>query len=582
MTSPTIKTKKSLTEIVRGARRWVILAMLLSLHAALISPVGSEFERVWLLVHFGLFLLWQPFVSTDRELNILAVLLLLSITGVVLYVLAPWMMVAWLAILIGIMGGKVFTQQAARLGRFYVAAVFYLFAILLIWAVPLFLLGISVFPQAVQTVVTFFLPLVLFAMVFLPYESEDETNAQVFDFFYSLLIFQLVVVLVLGSISAMRVTDNQYFQAVVLTVLALAIGLFILGVLWGPRAGFGKLRTYFSRYLMSVGMPFELWMRRIAELSETDMSSARFLQHAMNEVATMPWLTGAEWTSPDGAGNFGEKTIHTASYQYHQLGVTFHSESSLSPAMLLHLRLLAQVVGEFYEGKRREQTLKQNTYIQAVHETGARLTHDIKNLLQSLYALASAGSAEAHKPKPDIDRRPPSPYEALLGRQLPQLTKRLQTTLDKLQNPAVNTHGVTMRASEWWAEVLARHADTGVKFHAAGEMTELIPAALFDTVLENCLENARQKKQREPDIEISVEYSCKPSPKLSITDTGSAISSAAMENLFRAPIVDSSSSGLGIGLFQTAKQAEQEGYVLGVGENEMCSVSFVLKEDVDN
>jgi K+-sensing histidine kinase KdpD len=196
--------------------------------------------------------------------------------------------------------------------------------------------------------------------------------------------------------------------------------------------------------------------------------------------------------------------------------------------------------------------------------------------LQSLYALASAGSVEAQKPKPDIDRRPPSPYEALLGRQLPQLTKRLQTTLDKLQNPAVNTHGVTMRASEWWAEVLARHADTGVKFHAAGEMTELIPAALFDTVLENCLENARQKKQREPDIEISVEYSCKPSPKLSITDTGSAISSAAMENLFRAPIVDSSSSGLGIGLFQAAKQAEQEGYELYATHNSPHFVCFNL------
>ncbi len=581
MNSPAIKTKKSLTDIVRSVRRWVILAMLLSLHAALVSPVGSEFERVWLLVHFGLFLLWQPFVSPDRELNLFAVLLLLSITGVVLYVLAPWMMVAWLAILIGIMGGKVFTQQAARLGRFYVAAVFYLFAILLIWAVPLFLLGISVFPLAVQTAVTFFLPLVLFAMVFLPYEAEDETNAQVFDFFYSLLIFQLVVVLVLGSISAMRVTDNQYFQAVVLTVLSLAVGLFILGVLWGPRAGFGKLRTYFSRYLMSVGMPFELWMRRIAELSETDMSSARFLQHAMNEVATMPWLTGAEWRSPDGAGSFGAKAIHTASYQYHQLAVTFHSESSLSPAMLLHLRLLAQVVGEFYEGKRREQTLRQNTYIQAVHETGARLTHDIKNLLQSLYALASAGSAEAQKHKPDIDRRPPSTYEALLSRQLPQLTKRLQTTLDKLQNPAVNTHGVTMRASDWWAEALARHADTGVKFSASGNMTESIPSALFDTVLENCLENARQKKQREPNIEISVEYACDATPKLTITDTGSAISSVAMENLFRAPMVDASSSGLGIGLFQAAKQAEQEGYVLGVsGSGTGGGVRFVLEVDV--
>jgi sensor histidine kinase regulating citrate/malate metabolism len=99
-------------------------------------------------------------------------------------------------------------------------------------------------------------------------------------------------------------------------------------------------------------------------------------------------------------------------------------------------------------------------------------------------------------------------------------------------------------------------------------------------VLENCLDNARQKKQREPDIGISVEYSCKPSPKLTITDTGSAISSAAMENLFRAPIVDSASDGLGIGLFQAAKQAEQEGYVLGVVNSENKSVRFVLDADV--
>ena len=231
MNSIFIRPRRSLTETIRGARRWVIVAMLLSLHLALVSPIGGEFERAWLLVHFGLFLLWQPFVSTDRELNILAVLLLLGITSVVLYVLANWMVVAWLAILIGIMGGKVFTQNAARSGRFYVAAVFYLFAALLIWVVPLYLLGISALPTGLQAVVTFFLPLVLFAMILLPYRADDENSTQVFDFFYSLLVFQLVVVLILGSISAMRVTDNQYFQAVVLTVLGLAGGLFILAVL---------------------------------------------------------------------------------------------------------------------------------------------------------------------------------------------------------------------------------------------------------------------------------------------------------------------------------------------------------------
>ena len=63
-------------------RRWVILAMLLSLHAGLMSDSGGNFQRIWLMVHFGLFLIWQPFVSTNQELKVFAILLLLTITGV--------------------------------------------------------------------------------------------------------------------------------------------------------------------------------------------------------------------------------------------------------------------------------------------------------------------------------------------------------------------------------------------------------------------------------------------------------------------------------------------------------------------
>ena len=240
------------------SRRWVILAMLLSLHAGLIADSGGSFQRIWLMVHFGLFLLWQPFFSTERELKVFAILLLLGITGVVLYSLAGWMLVTWIAIMIGIMGGKVFTLQAARRSRFYLVAAFYLFTILLVWTVPVSLLGLSDVPRELRAVASVFLPLTLAAMAVLPFRAEDEATTQVFDFFYSLIVFQLVVVLVLGSIAAMRVTNNQYFQAVVLTVLAFAGALFILAVLWGPRTGFGGLRTYFSRYLMSVGMPFEL------------------------------------------------------------------------------------------------------------------------------------------------------------------------------------------------------------------------------------------------------------------------------------------------------------------------------------
>ena len=43
--------------------RWVVLAMLLALHAALLAAPGSEFQRVWLLVHFGLFLLCSLYLQ---------------------------------------------------------------------------------------------------------------------------------------------------------------------------------------------------------------------------------------------------------------------------------------------------------------------------------------------------------------------------------------------------------------------------------------------------------------------------------------------------------------------------------------
>jgi hypothetical protein len=597
--------KKTLAVRLLGAKRWVVIAMLLALHGALISPSGSDYERVWLLIHFGLFLLWQPFVNTDRALNRLAVAMLLAITAAVLVVLADWMVVAWLAILIGILGGKVFTLQHTRRGMFYLVAVFYLFAMLLIWAVPVFLLGIAAFPAGVRTLVSVFLPTVLVSMAVLPFRADDEAAVQVFDFFYSLLVFQLVVVLVLGSIAAMRITEDQYFQAVLLTVFGFAALLFILAVLWSPRAGFGGLRTTFSRYLMSVGMPFELWMRRIATLSENEAQPARFLGEAMAEIASLQWLKGGAWHSPDGAGNFGSETRHATRFRHHELDITFFSESRLSPALSLHLRLLAQVVGEFYEGKRREHALKQHAYMQAVHETGARLTHDIKNLLQSLVSLTAAGVDSAERR--DVERRRvPGAYEALLARQLPQLTARLQTTLEKLQNPAIDVVASSAYAHTWWADVCARYEhnvdgnidDTNVHLHAESpdEHTRL-PVALFDAVLENCFENARQKQharrrlagqRAETTLNFTVTLALQPAPSLTITDDGDAIAPDVAARLFRQPIerpnasspkaADSRGAGLGIGLYQAARQAAREGYELVLTSNREGAVTFQLRK----
>src|SRR5688572_3554237 len=127
----------------RGAlnpRRWIVLAMLLALHGALVSEPGGAFARTWLLVHFGFFLLWQPFFSTRRVVEPMAALLLLVIVGVTVYFVAGWMIVTWLLLLLGILGGRVLMTASAPRDRFYLVAFAYLVAILLLWAVPRLLL----------------------------------------------------------------------------------------------------------------------------------------------------------------------------------------------------------------------------------------------------------------------------------------------------------------------------------------------------------------------------------------------------------------------------------------------------------
>jgi signal transduction histidine kinase len=558
-------TAQRLAGTFSAQRRWVVLAMLLALHLALVSSPASEFQRIWLLVHFGLFLLWQPFIAADREIELFSAVLLFVITAATIYFLAGWMIVAWLIILLAIFGGRVFTVQAAARSRFYLVAFAYVLAILLLRAVPALLLPGQPVPPPIAVISFVIVPMMLVSLTVLPLARPEADSAQVFDFFYAVLVFQLGVVLVLGSIAFMRFTNDQYFLSVALTVLGFGVGLFVLAALWNPVRGFGGLRTYFSRYLLSVGMPFELWMRRIAELAEHEPDSHRFLEQALTEIVAFPWITGAQWKSPDGEGGFGLLGGYATRFTYHELEITFETEISLSPALFLHMRLLAQVVGEFYEGKRRETALRQNAYLQAVHETGARLTHDVKNLLQSLFALTSMA------PRDGADA-----YSGLLQRQLPQLTKRLQATLEKLRAPEVATREMPVGARAWWADLERRIADLPVALKPAIESDAEIPSALFDSFVENALDNARGKKEREPDIEISIVFACAPGQiELSVCDTGSAVPEAITRKLFREPI--QRAGALGIGLYHAERQAQQAGYRVVLAHNRDGYVCFTLE-----
>jgi signal transduction histidine kinase len=278
----------------------------------------------------------------------------------------------------------------------------------------------------------------------------------------------------------------------------------------------------------------------------------------------LPWIRGGTWKSADGEGEFGRPGEHSLRFEQHGLVIVFHAEIPLSPALFLHMRLLAQVVGEFHEGKRRESTLRQNAYLQAVHEAGARLTHDVKNLLQSIYALTSMA------PRDSSDG-----YATLLQRQLPQLSKRLEATIEKLRSPEVAGTDIAVAAHSWWNELRRRLEGSGVEFYGEVGPGRLVPAALFDSFIENAVENARAKALAEPHAKISIILDSSPdATMLGVADTGSAVPPAIARRLFEEPV--ERGAGLGIGLFHTARLARQSGYELELVVNRDGCVCFAL------
>ena len=558
---PVIKLRRLLLD-----RRWTVILMLATLHVALTGGLSGFAERALLVSHFGFFLLWQPVIRADQKLSPVVMVALALCGAALLFVSSGWLVALWLVGLIGILGGRVFTGQMPRLRLFYQFALAYLLMLLLFWVVPFLVAHLEV-PYILNYAVRYGLPLLLGVMVFLPLESEEIDPGRVVDFVYGLLFFLLVSVLVLASLAFMKYAGN-YYLALSGTVLGVGGVLLLLGVLWNPSAGFTGLQTFFSRYLLSLGLPFETWLKQLAEGAERHDDPDEFLKFAVQQLSHLPWVVGGAWQSPNGAGKFGQAGVETANFLTRDLTIMLNTRIRLSPAITLHIRLLTQLLGAFYEAKRREQLLKQNAYLQAVHETGARLTHDIKNLLQSLFSLASAGE---NLPSDQME-----PYAKLIQRQLPPLTKRLQLTLESLRAPREQSVGMMLSAREWWESLQARYEGRHIEFAITGDDTIAVPINLYDSVAENLLENARRKRIAQPDITIKATLDTLAYKTLTVCDSGEMIPDAIAAKLFLQPV--GSENGTGIGLYQAFRQAQSAGFVLTLANNEDGQVCFCLTE----
>lgn len=540
--------------------------MLLSLHAVLLWGFDDIIDRTVMLCHYGLFLLWQPIWRTNDKLSPPAAILFL-IAGISLIFFAGWWLLAlWLTGLFGLLGGRVFSSRARSTRIGYLLAAGYLLSVLIMWVVPK-LLDASEDVAATQFLVSYVLPIIPMGILLTFREPEEADQPPILDFFYTLLLMMLAVILVLGSFAIQASSASNYAEVILKVIFGLAFTLLTISWLWNPRAGFAGLGQLLSRYLLSVGMPFEKWVRNIAEHAERESGAEQFTQSAMLEISTLPWVNGLSWITDDGHGTYGHKGSHRADFEFHHFHLSLYTKWPLTPALTIHVKLLTQIVGEFYEAKRREESMRQTAYMQAVYETGARLTHDIKNLIQSMSALCSAAE---QTPENESER-----LLALMRRQLPQLNQRLALTLDKLQAP--RKEGTRMiDAGYWWASLKQRYAQVDhLTFGSAEPANMEIDAEVLDSVVDNLLQNAIAKSKNQPGVAIQCAISGQGHFCIDVLDTGKAMPAHVAEHLFKKNV--RSETGLGIGLYHAHRQAAQAGYRLSLADNRDGAVRFRLE-----
>jgi signal transduction histidine kinase len=346
--------------------------------------------------------------------------------------------------------------------------------------------------------------------------------------------------------------------------------LLFLSLAWNPRAGFSGLQMVFSRYLLSIGLPFEQWLHFLAELSRSESRPDQFLTEACAGLGRLPWVTGGSWMTASDSGEFGTPSRHTVDYAGREVSVRLYCRHRPSPSLVWHFNLLGQLVGQFYVAKQRELKLQQQTYVQALHETGARMTHDVKNLLQTLNVLCSAAERE-----PDGD---PGALQGLMRRHLPTVLQRLQQTLDKLQRPQIDS-GRFITTEAWWESLQKTYQLRGAQFAGQGvEGGILLPKDLFDSAADNMLQNALEKRKLDPNLAVNVSLECGDHVVLTVQDTGRAVARAAIAGLLRGPVP--SETGYGIGLYQVARQAELSGFSFRLVRNEPGDVCFELRGEI--
>ena len=550
------------SRMLLGNEHRLLGLMMVTLIAALAFIDDINISRSLFITHFGFFLLWQPIYKKETQFSMVNLVSLVTLISVFIIWLNIWLTPIWLLLLLSLLTGRIFSRGLERVA--YGIAIIVVFLQLILVTTP-DLFSLYSFTEPVRTSINLVLIIMLLPLFFMPADTEHPSNV---DFIRGFLIVLLTLFMCMGAVIVTFTTNSPYIQSLATTIFLAAIFLFATAILWSPRGGFSGLAQLWERYLLNIGGPFEQWISQLSSLeANSSLEPDYFLETSIRYLQERHWISGIHWKTRYADKTPGEVTKNAVSVTDDKIELTLYAHSPVGPALLLHTKLLLSVLTFYYKAKVQERMLTKQAHLRAIYETGSKLTHDVKNILQSTQVLAQAVSSE--------DARIEETYE-MLRRQLPLLTDRLQTTLDKLSAPGQQPTE-TILLKTWWQELMSKYTGRDIEFSESLHANPEIPADVFNTVTENLLENARSKRIMEPGLNISMSIQAdNHSINLRVVDSGTPIPEDTASRLFNEVLF--SENGFGIGLYQSRQLALKADYSLSLESNNQGNVCFCLSK----
>lgn len=539
--------------------------MLFSLLAAVHLGSSDAITKSFLIVHFGLFLLWQPVVKQQSAFNLQQIIVLLILVSAFTYFFNPWLYTIWSLLLLTLLTGHIFARGISRAA--YALAVIILFLELTLNTTPN-LFNLASLQSPFKIPFQSFLMGLPLLLLFFPVTNIIPKQV---DFVRGLLIVSLIVFVCISSPLISLTTQQSYIESLAISFIILSLFLLLTAFLWTPRAGFAGFAQLWEKYLLNIGGPFEQWITHVSTLeANTNLAPEKFLSANLRYLMQQHWVKGVSWKVANDTGMEGEKSVHVIKIEDEQIKLKLYAYSPVGPSLQFHAKLLLSILIFYYRAKQQERRVAKQAHLQAIYETGSKLTHDVKNILQTTQTMTNIINDKDSELQEILD---------VIKRQMPLLNQRLSTTLDKLRSPVESskpdnvTNGSLL---QWWDQLQIRYSGRDIEFNTNVKDDVQIPIDIYTTVVENLLDNARNKRNREQALTITVHLSKDDRQlALSVCDTGSAIPETIYGQLFTEIVT--SNDGFGIGLHQCYELAKEHGLTLSVSNNVEGRVCFLLQ-----